>query len=60
MDAIRTTIRKLLADQTGATAIEYGLIASLIVVALIGGLGSLGGGADGMWTRISQDVQDAM
>lgn len=60
MDAIRTTIRKLFADQTGATAIEYGLIASLIVVALIGGLASLGGGADGMWTRVSQDVQDAM
>lgn len=60
MDAIRTTIRNLLTDQKGATAIEYGLIASLIIVAMIGGMSSLGGGAGGMWATISQDVQDAM
>ena len=31
VDAIRTILRRLLADQRGATAIEYGLIAALIV-----------------------------
>jgi pilus assembly protein Flp/PilA len=31
-----------LADETGATAVEYGLIAALIVVAILSGLKTLG------------------
>ena len=58
MDAIRRTLRRLLADQGGATAIEYGLIVSLIVVAMIGALSSLGGGALGMWTKVHNEVQN--
>lgn len=59
MDAIRRTLRKLFADRRGATAIEYGLIAALIAVAAIGGMTSLGGGANGMWSRLSNEVQNA-
>lgn len=59
MGAIRKTLRKLLADQGGATAIEYGLIAALIVVAMIGGLSALGGGAGGMWTKINNAIQNS-
>jgi pilus assembly protein Flp/PilA len=33
--AIKSFSRKMLADQTGATAIEYGLIAALVAVAAI-------------------------
>ena len=58
MGAIRKTLRRLLADQGGATAIEYGLIAALIVVAMIGGLSALGGGAGGMWTKINSAMQN--
>src|SRR5687767_12659064 len=43
--AIRQTLRRLPAEQRGATAIEYGLIAALIVIAMMGGLSMLGGGA---------------
>jgi pilus assembly protein Flp/PilA len=53
-------LRRLLAGERGATAIEYGLIAALIAVAMTSALGALGGGAGGMWTKISNDVQDAM
>jgi pilus assembly protein Flp/PilA len=56
--AIRTILRRLFADRRGATAIEYGLIASLIIVAMIGGLSALGGGAGGMWTKIEGKVSD--
>lgn len=33
-----TLIRRLIADESGATAIEYGLIAGLVAVAIIGAL----------------------
>jgi pilus assembly protein Flp/PilA len=33
---------RFLKDQSGATAIEYGLIAALIAVAIIGGVTALG------------------
>ena len=57
MSAIRKTLLRLIADQRGATAIEYGLIAALIVIAMMGGLKTLGGGAGGMWTKIKADVE---
>ena len=52
-------MRMLGANQRGATAIEYGLIAALIVVAMVGGLSQLGGGTIGMWTTISTKVSNA-
>jgi pilus assembly protein Flp/PilA len=58
--AIRRTLRRLLADQNGATAIEYGLIASLIIVAMMGGLSALGGGANGMWGKVTSNVANSM
>jgi pilus assembly protein Flp/PilA len=36
------TFARFMKDESGATAIEYGLIAALISVALIGGAGLLG------------------
>lgn len=58
MGAIRSNLRRLLTDRRGATAIEYGLIAALIVVAMMGGLRAMGGGMGGMWTNISTQVQN--
>ena len=57
MDAIRRTLRRLLVNQGGATAIEYGLIAALIVVAMTAGLAQLGGGVGGMWTNLKAKVE---
>ncbi len=53
MSAIRTTLRKLLAAERGATAIEYGLIAALIAIAAMGAMSGLGGGVGGMWSNLS-------
>jgi pilus assembly protein Flp/PilA len=44
---------RLLKDESGATAIEYGLIAALISVAILGGLSNLGGNMDTMYLKIS-------
>lgn len=38
----RSRVRMWLADERGATAIEYGLIAGLLAIALIGGATALG------------------
>jgi len=56
--AIRSYLRRLRTDQKGATAVEYGLIAALIVIAMMGGLRALGGGAGGMWTNVAQQFQN--
>ncbi len=60
MIAIRQNLLVLLASQRGATAIEYGLIAALIVIAMIGALSGLGGGVGGMWTNLGTTAQTYM
>lgn len=60
MDAPRTMGRKLRSDKRGATVIEYGLIAALIIVAIMGALSTLGGGSNGMWGRLDNHVADSM
>jgi pilus assembly protein Flp/PilA len=60
MHAIRTTLRRLRSDKRGATAIEYGLIAALIAVAIVSSLTKLGGGAEGMWGKMAAKVDEVM
>jgi len=43
-------IRKLMKNEKGATAIEYGLIAALIAVAAITAMNSLGSSIQGTFT----------
>lgn len=60
MDTIRIFFRALRRDERGATAIEYGLIAALIVLAMMGGLSALGGGSDGMWTKVADEATNIL
>ena len=60
MDAIRMKVRAFGSDDRGATAIEYGLIAALIVVAMIGGLQAVGGGVGGGWGQLAADITAAL
>jgi len=46
-------------DETGATAIEYGLIAALIAVVIIGALTVLGSSLDTKFTAISDGLTPA-
>ena len=43
MHTVKTTLVRLLKNEDGATAIEYGLIAALIAVAAVGSLTAVGG-----------------
>jgi len=49
-------ITKLLRDQAGPTAIEYGLIAALIAVVTIAGLTTLGTTLNARYTAIPTKV----
>ncbi|WP_034957488.1 Flp family type IVb pilin [Erythrobacter longus] len=47
-------------DNSGATAVEYGLIVSLIVIAMIGALQSVAAVSDQTWTLVQDRSVEAM
>ena len=55
-----TKIRTFLSDESGATAIEYGLIAALVSVAAIGALGTMGNALSNMFTGVSNELEGAV
>jgi pilus assembly protein Flp/PilA len=48
------------ADEDGATAIEYGLLASLIALAIVGGATALGESIDGLFTTVSETLDGVL
>jgi pilus assembly protein Flp/PilA len=50
------TLRRLIKDNRAATAIEYGLIAALIVISMLAGLNLFANRAIGMWNNVSTAV----
>ncbi len=50
---------ELLKDESGATAIEYGLIAALISVAAIGAMTAMGSSLSEIFTFVSSKLEDA-
>ena len=47
---------RFLKDEDGATAIEYGLIAALIAVAIIGGVTAVGEQANATFNGVSNQI----
>jgi pilus assembly protein Flp/PilA len=52
-------VARFVKDESGATAIEYGLIAALIAVAIITGAGALGTALDDKFDAIKTEVENA-
>ena len=52
-------IRTFAKDESGATAIEYGLIAALVSVAAIGALTAMGGSLSDMFNSVSSHLSTA-
>lgn len=50
------TLIKLLKNEDGATAIEYGLIAALIAVAAIAAMTSVGTSLTGIFTNVANSL----
>lgn len=56
---MRNLVKNYMNDESGATAIEYGLIAALIGVAIITGAKSLGTELNSKFDTISKNVKTA-
>jgi len=54
------TFRSLITDESGATAIEYGLIAALVSVAGIVALEAMGGSLKAMFSTVSSQLDGAV
>jgi len=52
--------KRLLRDNRGATAIEYGLIVALIVIAIIVSVESVANETNGLWAVVRDNVMDVM
>jgi len=52
-----TMIRRFLANESGATAIEYGLIAALIAVVVIGAVTAVGSNLSGTFNTVAGAVK---
>jgi len=56
---MKTLIARFAKDESGATAIEYGLIAALIAVVIIVALQAVGSSLTGIFNTISTKLDEA-
>lgn len=56
---MKALINKFLADEEGATAIEYGLIAALIAVAIITAVRNVGTELNTTFTKVDTELATA-
>ena len=49
-------IRRISRCEQGATAVEYGLIVSLIVIAIVASVRNVADSTNGMWATVSNEV----
>lgn len=57
---MRSMFNRLLKDESGATMIEYGLIAALISVAAIAALTAMGGSLKSMFSFVGTQLDSAV
>jgi len=53
---VRSIIRRLIADEKGANAIEYALVATLIAIAAIAGITQLGSQVSSTYNEVRECV----
>lgn len=56
---MKSLIKRFAKDESGATAIEYGLIAGLLSIVILGVLGLTGGSLNDVFTRIQAALAGA-
>lgn len=53
---MKTVLNAILRDSRGATAVEYGLIITLIVLAMAGALSGFANKVNNQWNFVSNEV----
>ena len=53
---MKSIVARFVKDKSGATAIEYGLIAAIVGVGIIAGLGTLKNSLSGMFANVSTNL----
>jgi Flp pilus assembly protein, pilin Flp len=56
----RQFIKTLMRDTRGATAVEYGLIIALIVLAMMAALRGVANETNGLWATVRENVTAVM
>ncbi|MXP29223.1 Flp family type IVb pilin [Porphyrobacter algicida] len=52
-------ISRILRDESGATAVEYGLIVALVFLVMLGAVQAFGKNTISMWNNVSTTVSNA-
>lgn len=53
---MRNVVARFIDDETGATAIEYGLIAAIVGIGIIAGLGKLKNALTGLYGNVGTNL----
>lgn len=53
-------LKQMGSDSRGATAVEYGLIISLVVIAMVGALKAVADSSNAQWAIVSDEVEGVM
>ncbi len=56
MQSIITTLKSIRDDRRAVTALEYGLIAGVLVLTIVVGFGALGSGMENTFNNIAADL----
>lgn len=57
---MKSVIKQLIKDRSGATAIEYGLILAMIVLAMMSALNAFADGSIAMWNNVASQTSSAI
>jgi pilus assembly protein Flp/PilA len=54
------TIARILRDEGGASAIEFGLLAALVSVAAVAGFSTIGSALETMFSHVAELIEEAL
>ena len=57
---VMTMLWRFLTDERGATAIEYGLVASLIALAIVGGVTVFAASLQTLWSDVAARISEVL
>jgi pilus assembly protein Flp/PilA len=57
---MKSLLKKLIQDATGSSAVEYGLICAMLVLAMMTALQGVSNESNNTWSSVSQKTRDAI